>query len=114
MAKAKKFVIRCFGRSIEMSKANSSTLIYRIPYQNLNSKDELFSIDNPFIVYILFGKNESGKDVIYVGKSKNGLKRKESAKSNLLIAFSICRYSVITKQREDISVRRDMVVLFLI
>jgi len=98
MAKAKKFVIRCFGRSIEMSKANSSTLIYRIPYQNLNSKDELFSIDNPFIVYILFGKNESGKDVIYVGKSKNGLKNRPTSHEDKYDKWTYC--FVLTQFKE--------------
>lgn len=81
-----------------MSKANSSTLIYRIPYQNLNSKDELFSIDNPFIVYILFGKNESGKDVIYVGKSKNGLKNRPTSHEDKYDKWTYC--FVLTQFKE--------------
>jgi hypothetical protein len=99
VAKAKKYVIRCFGRSVEMSKANSSTLIYRIPYQNLNSKEELFKIDNLFIVYILFGKNESGKDVIYVGKSKNGLKNRPTSHEDKYDKWTYCYVLTQFKER---------------
>ena len=82
MAKSKRYVSRYLGRSIEMSRANSSTLVYRIPYQNLSSKDEIFTIENQFIVYILYGKNDAGRDVIYVGKSKNGLKNRPTSHEN--------------------------------
>ncbi len=79
MDKARRYVSRYLGRSIEMSRANSPTLVYRIPYQNLRAKDEVFSIKNPFIVYILRGKNGAGRDTIYVGKSKNGLKNRPTS-----------------------------------
>ncbi len=32
MNKGKKYIIKYSGRSVEMSKANSSVLIYRIPF----------------------------------------------------------------------------------
>ena len=51
-----KYIIKRTGRSIEISEATSSVLVYRIPYQNLASgADEPIKIKNKFIVYILFG-----------------------------------------------------------
>lgn len=99
MTKGKKYKIKCYGRSVEISKANSSTLIYRIPYQNLNGKEELFTIDNPFIVYILFGKNDSGNDVIYVGKSKNGLKNRPTSHEDKYDSWTYCYVLTQFKER---------------
>ena len=68
-----KYIIKRIGRSVEISEATSSLLVYRIPYQNLSfGADEPIKIKNKFIVYILFGENNDGQDVIYVGKSTNG------------------------------------------
>lgn len=67
-----KYVIKRIGRSVEISEATSSLLVYRSPYQNLSAGvDEPIKIKNKFIVYILFGENNEGQDVIYVGKSTN-------------------------------------------
>ncbi len=75
-----KYIVKRVGRSVEVSEANSSVLVYRIPYQNLTSNsEEPIPIKNKFIVYILFGKSDEGKDVVYVGKSKNGLKNRPTA-----------------------------------
>lgn len=72
-----KYIIKRIGRSVEISEATSSLLVYRIPYQNLSvGADEPIKIKNKFIVYILFGENKDGLDVIYVGKSTNGLKNR--------------------------------------
>ena len=35
MANNKRYQISYNGRSIEISRANSSTLVYRVPYQNI-------------------------------------------------------------------------------
>lgn len=99
MAKAKRYIIRYLGRSIEMSRANSSMLIYRIPYQNLSSKDEVFTIENPFIVYILYGKNDIGRDVLYVGKSKNGLKNRPTSHENKYDSWTYCYVLTQFKER---------------
>ena len=99
MAKAKRYINRYFGRSIEMSRANSSLLIYRIPYQNLNSKGGVFTIDNPFIVYILYGKNDKGRDVLYVGKSKNGLKNRPTSHENKFKNWTYCYILTQFKER---------------
>ena len=75
-----KYILRKTGRSIEISEATSSVLVYRIPYQNLaTGTDEIIKIKNKFIVYILFGENSKGRDVIYVGKSTNGLKNRPTS-----------------------------------
>ncbi|WP_288886471.1 hypothetical protein [uncultured Eubacterium sp.] len=99
MAKSKKYIIKYSGRSVEMSKANSSTLIYRIPYQNLSGNTESVKIDNSFIVYILFGKNEKGKDAIYVGKSKNGLKNRPIAHEDKFSGWTVCYVLTQFKER---------------
>ena len=90
---------RYFGRSVEMSKANSSILVYRFPYQNLKSKETSFEIENPFVVYILLGKNSNGKDVIYVGKSKNGLKKRPTAHDDKYSNWSVCYILTQFKER---------------
>ncbi len=99
MAKSKRYVSRYLGRSIEMSRANSSTLVYRIPYQNLSSKDEIFTIENQFIVYVLYGKNDTGRDVIYVGKSKNGLKNRPTSHENKYSKWFYCYVLTQFKER---------------
>ena len=82
-----------------MSKPNSSILLYRFPYQNLASgQKDTFEIKNNFIVYILIGKNENGEDVIYVGKSKNGLKNRPTAHNDKFGAWSHCY--VLTEKSE--------------
>lgn len=75
-----KYIIRQIGRSVEISSATSSLLVYRIPYQNLvTGTEELIKIKNKFIVYILFGEKNDGLDVVYVGKSTNGLKSRPTS-----------------------------------
>ena len=90
---------RYFGRSVEMSKANSSILVYRFPYQNLKSKETSFEIENPFVVYILLGKNNNGKDVIYVGKSKNGLRKRPTAHEDKCSNWTDCYILTQFKER---------------
>lgn len=91
--------INLIGRSIEMSKPNSSILLYRFPYQNLLSGEKnTFEIKNKFIVYILTGKNEKGEDVIYVGKSKNGLKNRPTSHNDKFAGWSHCY--VLTEKEE--------------
>lgn len=64
---------------VEISKPNSSILIYKIPYNEI--KKEIIDIDitNRFIVYILIGKDDNNNDIIYVGKSKNGIDKRPTA-----------------------------------
>lgn len=99
MAKGRRYMTRYFGRSVEMSKANSSILVYRFPYQNLKSKESSFEIENPFVVYILLGKNNNGKDVIYVGKSKNGLKNRPTAHEDKYSNWTECYILTQFKER---------------
>ncbi len=99
MTNTKRYKIVCYGRSIEISRAISSTLVYRIPYQNLSSKDELITIDNPFIVYILVGKNDNGLDYIYVGKSKNGLKNRPTSHEDKCESWTYCYVLTQFKER---------------
>ncbi len=81
--KPMKYIARTIGRSVELSEANSSVLVYRIPYQNLlDGADDSIRIKNKFIVYILLGERADGKDAMYVGKSKNGLKNRPTSHGN--------------------------------
>lgn len=99
MAKGRRYMTRYFGRSVEMSKANSSILVYRFPYQNLKSRESSFEIENPFVVYILLGKNNNGKDAIYVGKSKNGLKNRPTAHEDKYSNWTECYILTQFKER---------------
>ncbi len=86
-----KYIIKRIGRSVEISEATSSLLVYRIPYQNLSvSADEPIKIKNKFIVYILFGENNEGQDVIYVGKSTNGLKNRPTSHDDKFDNWTYC------------------------
>lgn len=86
-----KYTVKQHGRSVELSEANSSILVYRIPYQDLlNGIDPSIRIKNKFIVYILFGENDTGKDVVYVGKSKNGLKNRPTSHDKLYAHWDYC------------------------
>lgn len=86
-----KYILKRTGRSVEISEATSSLLVYRIPYQNLLSNDkEPIMIKNKFIVYILFGENNNGADVIYVGKSTNGLKNRPTSHSDKYNNWTYC------------------------
>lgn len=70
----KKYIVKYFSnRSMEVSKPNSSILLYKIPYECLKNKTHGIEITNRFVVYILYGKSDVSKDIIYVGKSKNGI-----------------------------------------
>ena len=95
---AKKYTIRYSGHSVEMSKPSSTVLVYKIPYRDLKLKNYGFEIPNPFIVYILFGKNSAGKDVVYVGKSKNGLSNRPTSHSDKYEEWSTC--FVLTQFKE--------------
>ena len=95
---AKKYTIRYSGHSVEMSKPSSTVLVYKIPYRDLKLKNYGFEIPNQFIVYILFGKNSAGKDVVYVGKSKNGLANRPTSHSDKYESWSTC--FVLTQFKE--------------
>ena len=86
-----RYIIKRIGRSVEISEATSSLLVYRIPYQNLSvGADEPIKIKNKFIVYILFGENNDGQDVIYVGKSTNGLKNRPTSHDDKFGNWTYC------------------------
>ena len=86
-----KYIIRRIGRTVEITEATSSLLVYRIPYQNLSDNaNESVKIKNKFIVYILFGENKEGADVIYVGKSTNGLKTRPTSHGDKFNNWTYC------------------------
>lgn len=95
---AKKYIIRYSGHSVEMSRPNSTVLVYKIPYRDLEVKNYGFQIPNAFIVYILFGKNDQGRDVVYVGKSKNGLTYRPVAHTDKYNNWTACY--VVTQFKE--------------
>lgn len=95
---AKKYSILYFERSVEMTKPSSTVLVYKIPYEDIKPKKYNFEIPNKFIVYILFGKNNAGKDAVYVGKSKNGLANRPTAHTDKYDNWTTC--FVLTQFRE--------------
>ena len=76
--------------SIEMYKSMSNILVYKIPYEVIKNKTMELKIENRFIVYILYGENNSGKPVIYVGKSKNGVSNRPQSHEDKYSNWSVC------------------------
>lgn len=96
----KKYIIRYnLKNCIELSKPINTTLVYRIPYLNIKNKNHNIDISNRFIVYILYGKNEKGKDFLYVGKSKNGIDYRPTAHEDKNIKWSMCYILTDIKER---------------
>ncbi len=96
---AKKYNIKYNGRSVEMTKPNSTMIIYKIPYADIEKKKIGVLIPNQFIVYILYGSNPHGKDMIYVGKSKNGIASRPTAHKNKYEAWTTCFILTQFKER---------------
>ena len=87
----KNYKIKFSGRSVELSRGNSTTLAYRIPYQTLIDGELPLKIDNNFIVYILVGKEkDNDKEIAYVGKSKNGLKTRPTSHDDKCSNWQYC------------------------
>lgn len=82
--------IKYNDHSVEMTKPNSTMLVYKIPYKNIVENNPGFIIPNPFIVYILVGRNANGRDMIYVGKSKNGIKNRPTAHTDKYDSWTTC------------------------
>lgn len=96
---SKKYLLKYNNGSVEMTKPNSTMLIYKIPYSSIRSKNTGFIIPNRFIVYILFGKNNHGKDMIYVGKSKNGIDNRPGAHKDKYDQWTTCYVLTQFKER---------------
>lgn len=73
-----RYVLKYYSsKAIELSKPNSSILVFKIPYAELKNQQAIaeLKIENRFVIYILH--NEDNK--IYVGKSKNGIVNRPKA-----------------------------------
>ena len=81
---------------IEVSRATSSVLVFKIPYNKLSK--ELY-VNNSFIVYILYGHDNYGKETIYVGKSKNGLYDRPTSHDDKCDNWEFCY--VLTQHKES-------------
>ena len=84
------YIVKTNGNASEMSKPNSTMLVYKVAYSDLEKGDIGFILPNNFIVYILYGKNNHGKDMIYVGKSKNGIKNRPTAHKDKCRKWTTC------------------------
>ena len=84
------YVVKMNGKAVELTKPNSTMLIYKIPYKDIEKGNVGFIIQNKFIVYILYGKNDVGRDMVYVGKSKNGIKYRPTAHRDKYNQWSTC------------------------
>lgn len=96
---SKKYLVKYNGNSVEMSKPNSTMLVYKIPYSEIKKKKTGFIIPNQFIVYILYGRNDNGKDMIYVGKSKNGIENRPTAHKDKFDNWTTCFILTQFKER---------------
>ncbi|MBR0382372.1 MAG: hypothetical protein IJH71_08055 [Eubacterium sp.] len=100
MANDKKYIIR-FNKQgcVELSKPINTILLYRIPYKNIKARNHGVDISNRFIVYILYGRNAKGKDIIYVGKSKNGIDYRPTAHEDKNENWTMCYVLTDIKER---------------
>lgn len=100
MANDKKYIIKFNKqRCIELSKPINTILVYRIPYKNIKAKNHGIDISNRFVVYILYGRNAKGKDIIYVGKSKNGINYRPLAHEDKNENWTTCFILTDIKER---------------
>lgn len=100
MANDKKYIIRFNNQGcVELSKPINTILLYRIPYKNIKAKNHGVDISNRFIVYILYGRNAKGKDIIYVGKSKNGIDYRPLAHEDKNESWTMCYVLTDIKER---------------
>lgn len=95
---ANKYLIKTNDKNcIEMTRPNSSIIVYKIPYKEMKNRVVDVEILNRFIVYILVGKSSDGKDIIYVGKSKNGIDNRptshEGENKNWKTCYVLTTYS---------------------
>ncbi|WP_432642824.1 DUF4357 domain-containing protein [Acidaminococcus sp.] len=96
---ANRYIIKYNNGAIEMTKPNSTILVYKIPYVSLESKKTGFVIPNPFVVYILVGKDDNHRDVIYVGKSKNSLENRPTSHKDKCAHWLTCYVLTQFKER---------------
>jgi hypothetical protein len=88
---ANKYMVKTNDKNcIEMTKPNSSIIVYKIPYKEMKNRVVDVNITNRFIVYILVGKNTDDKDIIYVGKSKNGIDNRPTAHEDENKKWKVC------------------------
>lgn len=92
-------VINTEKNCIEISAPIKTVLTYRIPYKHIRNRDYDKEISNRFIVYILLGKNNKGKDIIYVGKSKNGLDNRPGCHEDKYKNWTDCYILTDIKER---------------
>ena len=93
------YVIKRNNNSVEMTKPNSTMLLYKIPYKDIAARKIGFIIPNNFIVYILFGQNPKGRDRIYVGKSKNGIANRPTSHADKYDNWTTCYVLTQFKER---------------
>ena len=93
---AKKYTLRLSDGITEISRPTSSTVILRIPYSRLSNN---IHTNNSFIVYILYGRCDTGKDKIYVGKSKNGIDQRPTSHEDKYDNWEFCY--VLTQHKEN-------------
>lgn len=87
---AKTYTVKYSGHSVEMARSNSTNLVYKVPYSDIKRKCIGFQIPNKFLVYILVGRNDNGRDLIYVGKSKNGIDTRPTAHEDKCKEWTTC------------------------
>lgn len=109
MKKITNYTVRQIDKSIEISEATATHLIWRIPYQELSHR-VFDDIKNKFIVYILFGEQEEGLDVLYVGKSTNGLKSRPKSHKD---KFKNWLYCYVLTQFEERTFFNDGTIQYI-
>ena len=85
-----KYIINYENRCVEFFKPTGSIIVYKLPYEEVKKTILPINIPNRFIVYILVGVNDKKQEVIYVGKSKNGMDNRPTAHETDGIRWFYC------------------------
>jgi len=97
--------------SVEISCDETRIRLYRFPYNEVRNGHYDFDIENNFIVYVLYGHNNKGSDLVYIGESKNGLVNRPKSHEDKCSFWSDCY--VLTEEVSDKSIFDDAVIHYL-
>jgi len=93
---------------VELTERTSTTVFYRFPYETIRKCKDI--VPNNFIVYILLGRMDNREEVVYVGKSKNGMENRPASHERKEIKWEYCY--IMTEKNNDDSFLNDAIIQY--
>lgn len=79
------------NRYVDICDPSSTIKLYRILFSLLESKhSNIPTPESEHIVYLLSGKDNTGRDCLYVGKSSNGIKNRPTSHEDKNVPWKYC------------------------